>query len=106
MLNPTHFSPHRYNLTVPNHPIRYRNLTVPNHYITSFSNLQFIAVVACTSDAQCPAKQSCVNGDCVNPCEREGVCKAEDRCEVISHLARCLPGKKGKVISAGADFLQ
>ena len=62
-------------------------------FFFSIITVPIISVVACTSDAQCPAKQSCVNGDCVNPCEREGVCKAEDRCEVISHLARCLPSK-------------
>ena len=52
----------------------------------------------CTTDAECPARQACMNHHCVNPCLAIQPCGLNAECRVINSLpartmlCQCLPG--------------
>ena len=57
-------------------------------YISNIST-----VAGCRSNNDCPAKEACINGQCVNPCR----CGVGAVCEIRDHnpICKCPPGTVG-----------
>ena len=61
-----------------------------------------IADPGCITDGDCPSKQACFNGDCLNPCLHIQPCVQNAECEVKNELplrvmvCTCKPGYTGK----------
>lgn len=43
----------------------------------------------CSSDTDCPADRSCVDGQCQDPCSLRGACGMNALCSAVLHKARC-----------------
>ena len=56
----------------------------------------------CYTDGECPSKEACFDGECVNPCLRVRPCATNAQCEVKNELpfrvmvCTCKPGYTGK----------
>jgi len=50
-------------------------------------SIYFIA--SCQSDAECGLSEQCLQGQCNNPCERQGSCGLNANCNVINHVKHC-----------------
>jgi hypothetical protein len=55
--------------------------------------LNILTVAGCRSNNDCPAKEACINGQCVNPCR----CGVGAVCEIRDHnpICKCPPGTVG-----------
>ncbi len=64
-----------------------------NREITCFDS----TVAGCRSNNDCPAKEACINGQCVNPCR----CGVGAVCEIRDHspICKCPPGTVGNPLS-------
>ncbi len=54
-----------------------------------FSLVAGVPVGKCRTDYDCPADESCVNSQCVNPCLLRGACGENALCQVVLHKVRC-----------------
>ena len=82
-----------------------RLLTIFNFQLTLPSSLVPEPVIeepGCINDGDCPSKQACFNGECLNPCLHIQPCVQNAECEVKNELplrvmvCTCKPGYTGK----------
>jgi len=64
----------------------YLNIKSENRKIQKMY-IYFIA--SCQSDAECGLSEQCLQGQCNNPCERQGSCGLNANCNVINHVKHC-----------------
>lgn len=58
-----------------------------------FHLLLYAIIVGCRANSDCPSKKSCINENCVDPCEHHDPCVDPEECEVRDHEPFCVSGK-------------
>ena len=53
-------------------------------------NLTDVTSIDCTGSLECPRHQSCINGQCLDPCQLTRPCGSGFVCKVSNHLVLCL----------------
>lgn len=48
-----------------------------------------LLLASCQSDAECGLSEQCLQGQCNNPCERQGACGLNANCKVFNHVKHC-----------------
>lgn len=61
----------------------------PFKYISKHVVCSFVYIASCQSDAECGLSEQCLQGQCNNPCERQGACGLNSNCKVFNHVKHC-----------------